>query len=109
MIHDEIGKCRKCGASFWRSADEQWKRLCLDCWKASKGSATRHDTRSCTECYQRGLAAGRASAPIGQPVPALDTTRLRELLQLAHPDKHNGSPLAVRVTQWLNEQRRSAQ
>ena len=27
----------------------------------------------------------------------------RALVQLAHPDKHGGSPGATRLTQWLND------
>lgn len=33
----------------------------------------------------------------------LTKERHRELRQLCHPDKHAGSPLAQKVTLWLNE------
>jgi len=102
-MRDEFATCTACGAHFVRGADEQWKRLCLGCWREKKSRT--HDSATCAACYQRGLAAGRAEAP---STPALDKTRLRELLQLVHPDKHAGSPLAVRITQWLNDLRRSA-
>lgn len=105
MIHDDYAKCRECGEIFYRDADEQWKKLCLDCWKASKAGKSRHDSPWCADCYERGVTTGRASAPTVKP--ALDKARLRELLQLCHPDKHAGSPLAQRVAQWLNEQRRA--
>ncbi len=36
----------------------------------------------------------------------IDPVRLRQLLQLCHPDKHGGSVLANTVTQWLNDLRR---
>ena len=75
-------------------------RLCLRCWKASKRD---HTDATCVRCFEAGKAAGRQNASV-----ALDKTRLRELLQLSHPDKHNGSPLAQRITQWLNEQRSAA-
>lgn len=32
----------------------------------------------------------------------LTAERVRELRQLCHPDRHNGSPLSVKVTNWLN-------
>jgi len=35
----------------------------------------------------------------------LDDRRIRQLLQLAHPDKHNGSAAANDATAWLLEQR----
>lgn len=100
MIHDTEAECRTCGAPFYRSTDEQWKTLCLDCWRSSK--AKTHDSATCLLCYQRGLVAGRAHR---SNAPALDPARIRELLQLAHPDKHAGSPLATRVTSWLLSQR----
>ena len=38
----------------------------------------------------------------------LDDTRLRQLIQLCHPDKHNGSAMATEVFQWLQEIKRKA-
>ncbi len=32
---------------------------------------------------------------------AIPDDRLRQLIQLCHPDKHNGSATANEVTQWL--------
>lgn len=34
---------------------------------------------------------------------ALTKERIRELRQLCHPDKHSDSPLAQKVSLWLNE------
>lgn len=94
-------RCSSCGEMFEREADEEWKRLCLDCWRTQKADQrrTRHGV-GCARCYALGKAEGAAQAS-----PALDKTRLRELLQLAHPDRHDGSALAQRVTRWLIEQR----
>lgn len=36
----------------------------------------------------------------------IDRARVRQLLQLCHPDKHGGSRLAENVTAWLNDLRR---
>lgn len=33
----------------------------------------------------------------------LTKERIRELRQLCHPDRHGGSPLSIRMTQWLTE------
>jgi len=104
--YDEFVTCTACGAGFFRGADEPWKRLCLSCWRRKKSGTESHSSTTCAACYQRGLAAGRAEAPAA-PRTTLDKARLRELMQLVHPDKHNGSSLAVRVTQWLNELRRT--
>jgi hypothetical protein len=75
--------CRDCGARFKRDADEAWKVRCLPCWVRLK-------------------AATEASAtPVADPIRAELRERLRELLMLCHPDKHAGSALATRTTQWL--------
>jgi hypothetical protein len=80
-----IAACSKCGRRFQREADEGWKKLCLSCWRATR------------KPEDRTLPA-RTVDEFGH--------HLRELLQLCHPDRHNGSPLAARVTQWLLRARR---
>jgi hypothetical protein len=45
-------------------------------------------------------SAGPAAAP---KVTEITNEKLRELRQLCHPDRHNNSPLSVRVSHWLNE------
>ena len=74
--------CRDCGARFQRDLDEGWKVRCLPCWARLK---------------QASAAPRRAADPIRDEV----RDRLRELLMLCHPDKHGGSPLSTRTTQWL--------
>ena len=82
-----IALCEDCGGRFPRALDEGWKRLCLPCWRKAKGSPA---------------TASSAGAD------ALDAARIRQLLQLVHPDKHGGSSLANDVTQWLLSLRRAA-
>lgn len=36
-----------------------------------------------------------------QQAPSLTESTLKELITLSHPDKHGGSALSTRVTQWL--------
>lgn len=54
------------------------------------------------------MRIGRASA---RPQPAspgsIDAARLRQLLQLTHPDKHANSELSHTVTAWLLEMRKA--
>ena len=47
------------------------------------------------------------SPPTEQITLTLSATRLRQLSQLCHPDKHNNSKMATEVTAWLNELRRA--
>lgn len=34
-------------------------------------------------------------------ITKLDETKVRELLQLCHPDRHSNSPLSTRIFDWL--------
>lgn len=84
-----LAHCSDCGSMFPRAAGEGWKLRCLPCWRAMR--------------TQREAA----------PVPAVTATpiepaRVRQLIQLCHPDRHGGSPLAHDVTAWLLGLRREA-
>lgn len=70
-------------------------------WRCIRCSSFEADRES---WWLDGYQAGRASV---QASP-IDEVRLRELLQLCHPDKHGGSALAQRITAWLLELREVA-
>lgn len=91
-----MATCCTCGVTFHRAPDETWKRRCLPCWRASKGrTEPEADIDALLDAqYKLGYAAGLAAA-------TLDKAKMRELLQLVHPDRHGGSALATRVTTWL--------
>jgi hypothetical protein len=61
--------------------------------------------------YARGVKRGRllgqneAFRKLKTSGRILDTTRVRQLLQLCHPDKHGGSQASTQATQWLLTQR----
>ena len=113
--------CSECMRLFERGESESWKRRCLDCWRRSKTTekASTPDPYATgyaagraeglaerMAAHQRGFEAGRAhgraEAPRSAPVVgAIDKTRMRQLLQLAHPDKHEQSALANEITAWL--------
>jgi len=82
-VMSDLATCSDCGASFYRDPDESWKVRCLACWVARKG--------------RTAPAAQPAADPIRDELAA----NLRALLGLCHPDKHGGSPLATKITQWL--------
>ena len=89
----------------------------------AKLAAERRDMQMRSEAalkaaYNDGYAVGyvegeRAALPSGNPMgaavesagcrgPTLDERRVRQLLQLCHPDKHGGSRSATEASQWLN-------
>lgn len=67
--------CAACKEIFIVSDDEAWKKTCFACWKRAR----QHRIDFVDEFY----------------------SKQRALLQLCHPDKHNGSKLAQQITQWL--------
>ena len=50
---------------------------------------------------QMQIAAALTQHGITGAAPGIDPQRLRQLLNLCHPDKHGDSTTAVEVTQWL--------
>lgn len=77
--------CIVCGGSFHRDEADAWKVRCLPCWQASKRRTQREQPRDDHAMQIRDELAAN----------------LRVLLQLTHPDRHNGSAAATRATQWL--------
>lgn len=73
-------QCKACGQIFIASDDEAWKQTCFECWKKSK----QRRVDFVDEFYGR----------------------VRALLQLCHPDKHNNSELSKQITQWLLDNKR---
>jgi len=63
--------------------DQPWKLQCVTCYLARKGKAA---------------PTARATAPAAEPIPA---DMLRRLVQLCHPDKHQGSEAATIATRYL--------
>jgi hypothetical protein len=81
-------RCPRCGKSK--------KEFFSICWRCKTDDDLEAE-------YQRGYRDGIAASR-----PALDSGRIRSLIQLCHPDRHGGSRVAVDATQWLLDQRRAA-
>lgn len=91
MHHPTWKACTKCGNEFY--ADQSWKRICIPCWKESKGINNKRPFES----------PFRYQPPPQQPL--IDAEMLRRLIFLCHPDKHNNSQAAKLATEWLLKQR----
>ncbi len=114
--------CRDCGHHFERPDNEAWRVRCTPCYKVFKKAET-----AAADSYwvDRALAAENKVAALqcqlyserqtveallanqnAKPPSRIDrelAEHWRALVQLVHPDKHNGSPGATRLTQWLND------
>lgn len=77
--------CLDCGQPYDRADEESWRVRC----------------RRCYFNYKHERQEVRAHAPAVDDLRRELLDNMRPLLQLAHPDKHNGSDTANRVTQWL--------
>ena len=75
-----FGICYACGSRLKRDVDEDWKRLCLACWIATRPPRPR-------------------SAPQHDPIRNELRNHIRALLHLCHPEKHAGSQAATVETQ----------
>lgn len=113
--------CPKCHDDFWRDADEPWKRLCLDCWKESKRRETGPTTYSgdrytgfdhrLTQSLAENqalrarvaLLQARLQMATAHQSSQFDMDDLRALRRLCHPDRHNGSEAATRMSQKINQ------
>lgn len=82
-------QCVTCGAAT--------KFGYAECWKCH---TDRKLDQAADEGYQEGYAAGSAAAKKSR-ADMLDKNKIRSLLQLCHPDKHNGSQISNEVTAWL--------
>ncbi|WP_075353041.1 hypothetical protein [Desulfovibrio sp. DV] len=109
-------RCPRCGSEFCK--DEPWKKICVDCWLESKGKSKSGNQSHVAElkmeldearaklsyyisrCRQLEMELSEKAA-----FPGLGE-HIKDLIFLAHPDKHNNSPKATAVTAWLLDARK---
>lgn len=78
-MQTEYRECNQCGNTFF--AYEDWKKICIDCWKKNKNINTNtHNNRSSV---------------------AIDENMLKILIRLCHPDKHQNSEMSNKATVYL--------
>lgn len=93
---------RRCDACQSRlpADDPAWKRLCRECFVNRKKAEHAALAEEVGDLRAR-LAAANCT-------PSLTPTMVRALLHLCHPDKHAGSQVATRATQYLLTLKREA-
>lgn len=87
-----MASCTRCGGETKYNY-----RLCWRCHVDERVENARQ--AGYHEGYWAGLTAGRREKT--ETGSALPLSRVRQLIQLCHPDRHGGSPTSVEVTQWL--------
>jgi hypothetical protein len=124
MFTPKNSECPACGATYWK--ETAWKRVCLDCYidtkRAEEGQPPRDRTKAKTKAEseydpddfwkkfnQQHQQRQQYKPPPQQPrygaSAGIETEMLRRLIQLCHPDKHNGSVASTTATQWLLKQK----
>ncbi len=82
-----------------------WKSLCHACYIAKKKTETEVN-EFLLKYFQ--LENDRLKALLAQQAaPTLDAARIKQLLMLCHPDKHDNSSLSTEITKWLLSQRKT--
>jgi hypothetical protein len=101
-----VKRCRECKGVFF--AQEDWNTTCICCWKESKEMDLLGGDRQVRE-FQALVEKLQEELLFQELKQALPTTlkgkKLKDLIFLCHPDKHQDSKKAKEVTQWLLEQR----
>lgn len=97
-----LRQCPGCGKHF--DQEEPWMRYCAMCVADKKFRAGEWNTDTFLyrlfRTAQRQLAETQDVA-VEATGATLSRARVRQLLQLCHPDKHGGSKTATEITQWL--------
>lgn len=97
-LNEPTAACREC------RGPKKLNRFPL-CWKCDKKAEFDRGYRDgYKDGHQDGLEESRATSQ-ATAQPSLEGSRIRQLLQLCHPDKHGNSPVANDVTAWLLKQR----
>ena len=108
-------KCRTCGMLYKRPKSAPYKKLCPPCYKEAKGLKLTDADKSLLalnedykELANRYEALGRKYESLihayevrAYREPSDFSQRVRHLIILCHPDKHNNSQTATEITQWL--------
>lgn len=96
--------CTTCGRqAVYREEHEEWKTRCVFCWKQDEGIRL-----SVSDRYALMLE-NRVEELRLREYQGLTRRELTDLISLVHPDKHNGSEKATRITQKILDIREGIQ
>lgn len=95
-------KCPRCKLRF--VSNHPSHRICLPCWKRERDyDLTRADHALMDLQYVLLEFEAELAGWSRQGRAALSQDRIRDLIQLCHPDRHGGSEKANETTKWLLE------
>ncbi len=89
-------ECPLCGSMF--KQDSPWKKICLKCYLKKKKKEGTYQEREKPEPTKEYIYVNRPMYS-----PPIDPVMLKRLIQLCHPDKHQGSEGSNIATRFLLE------
>lgn len=98
--------CARCPR--W-AGDEDWRTLCPRCFRVQKTAEDNAQTDALSDALRENQALRQQIKQMNREAMSaadIPEEKLKRLIQLCHPDKHNGSKVATEITQWLLEQRK---
>ena len=114
--------CRECRSVF--VAEKEWESKCIVCWKESKEMDLLAGDKQCRLLQkeikrlekenrhllkQYRLQMDELNQKKSKQIASSDLNeRVKDLLRLCHPDRHNNSDKAAEITRWLIDLRRDA-
>lgn len=113
MYEEDFATCDECGGLF--APKFRGATTCYGCWSqtpAGRAWKQRKDAERNGRgyrYYEQTQQQAKSDAGASQTrteyrdCPGFDLAMCRLLLQLSHPDKHDGSPGSIKATQWLND------
>lgn len=112
--------CRSCWREF--TPIKHYYPLCLDCYKKTRSEVTTPATGIAAAYDLRAMRIRKLESELAELEAMLSETTeyysdlvqeaaipapvLRQLIQLAHPDRHGSSKASTEATQWLLDYRR---
>lgn len=93
-----MARCVSCGAN---AGPEEWRKWCKRCYALNKREEE-DQLRQQLAYYRSECERLHTELMFAEGIPA---DKLKLLIQLCHPDKHNGSKASNSITQWLLERR----
>lgn len=93
--------CENCGCWF-HDGGENWKTLCLSCWKRQKRQGTGETPLQYWKARcQRAESLLLDTEPAPAKIPDELRDHLKMLIFFCHPDKHGNDARATVCTQYL--------
>lgn len=95
-----VKSCKNCNAAFIYADGEEWKTVCISCYKHKKRQERQKENNQNQSSHNSKIVY--RDRIIKEKIP---DEMLNKLIRLCHPDKHKNSESSNFATKWLLGQR----